>query len=348
VLRSETIQGEYNLVTSTCEDNMPVQITIIGLGQIGASIGLALGQYKDSILRLGHDKKIEVEREAQKKGAVDRTEHNLPSAVRDTRLVILCVPMSQVRETLEIISQDLKQGVIVLDTSHVKVEVMKWAKELLPEGCYYIGLVPAINPDLLHNLHFGLEAAQADLFTKGLFIIDAPYGTPGEAVALAADFVRLLGAAPLLADVAESDGLVARTHLLPQLVAAALLNATIDQPGWLEGRKLAGRAFAAVTAGLAYNDEIDSLRMAALQNRANVVYSLDVMLAALRALRDDIEQENDDGVAERLEAALQGRQRWMSERMAADWTEIKRELPDLPSFGERLFGGIFVKRTPQQ
>jgi len=327
---------------------MPVQITIIGLGQIGASIGLALGQYKDSILRIGHDKKVDVEHEAQKKDAVDRTEHNLPSAVRDTRLVVLCLPVSQVRETLDIISQDLKPGALVLDTSPVKAEVVRWAKELLPEGCYYIGLVPAINPEVLHNLHFGIEAARADLFVKGLFIIDAPHGTPGEAVTLAADFVQLLGAAPLLADMAESDGLMARTHLLPQLVAAALLNATVDQPGWQEGRKLAGRAYATVTAGLAYNDEIDSLRMAVLQNRANVVHSLDVMLAALRGLRDDIERENDDGVAERLEAALQGRQRWISERMIADWTEIKRELPDIPSFSERLFGSAFVKRTPQQ
>ena len=38
---------------------MPVQITIIGLGQIGASMGLALAAHKDAILRVGHDKKLE-------------------------------------------------------------------------------------------------------------------------------------------------------------------------------------------------------------------------------------------------------------------------------------------------
>jgi hypothetical protein len=37
----------------------------------------------------------------------------------------------------------------------------------------------------------------------------------------------------------------------------------------------------------------------------------------------------------------------MNERMAADWVETKRELPDIPSFSDRLLGGIFVKRTPQ-
>ncbi len=325
---------------------MTVQITIIGLGQIGASMGLALGQHKESILRVGHDKKINVEREAQKKGAIDKTDHSLSSAVKDARLIVLSIPMSQVRETLEFIAPDLREGALVLDTSPVKAEVVKWAKELLPEGRYYVGLVPAINPNHIHDLHLGLEAAQPDLFRKGVFIIDAPYGTPGDAVTLVTDFVRLLGAAPLLADMTESDGLMAHTHILPQLVAAALLNATLDQPGWREGRKLAGRAYAGVTAGLAYNDEINSLRMAALQNRANVVHSLDVMMAALRGLRDDIDKLDDDSLAERLEAALEGREHWLNERMAADWIEeSRREMPNLPSFSERLFGGMFAKRT---
>ena len=34
---------------------MTVQITIIGMGQIGASIGLALGEHKDLFMRVGHD-----------------------------------------------------------------------------------------------------------------------------------------------------------------------------------------------------------------------------------------------------------------------------------------------------
>ncbi|MBV5323492.1 hypothetical protein JZU51_01860, partial [bacterium] len=92
----------------------------------------------------------------------------------------------------------------------------------------------------------------------------------------------------LLADLVESDGLMSTTHLLPQLLSAALLNATIDQPGWLDARKVAGSAYATVTAGLSYQDEIASLQMSALHNRASVVHALDVTLAALRGLRDDI------------------------------------------------------------
>jgi prephenate dehydrogenase len=327
---------------------MTVQITIIGLGQIGGSIGLALGGQKAALKRVGHDKKADVERAAQNKGAVDEIRHNLPAAVRDADLVMLCLPVSQVQETLQVISADLKEGAVVIDTAPVKNGVSRWAAELLPAGRYYVGMVPAINPDALHETKFGLEAARSDLFRNGLMVIDAPHGTPGHVVQLASDLARLLGAGSMLADFAESDGLMAWVHLLPQLTAAALLNATVDQPGWQEARKVGGRAYAAVTAGLAYQDEIDSLRMLALQDRANIVYALDVMIAALRGLRDDIERQDEDGVAARLEQALDGRNRWLRERLIADWQPADDRKPlDIPSFAERFFGTA-VYRPPQQ
>jgi prephenate dehydrogenase len=325
---------------------MPVQITIIGLGQIGASMGMALAAHKDSILRVGHDKNPNVEREASKKGAADKMEHNLPKAVQDAKLVVLCIPVSQVRETLEFIAPDLKEGTVVLDTAPIKAGVQKWAKEILPEGCYYVGLAPAINPEYLYDFHPAPTAPQPDLFSRGIFLVDAPYGTPEIAVVTAIDFVRLLGSEVVLADPIESDGLMSTTHLLPQLVAASLLNATIDQPGWQDARKVAGRAYATVTAGLAFQDEIDSLRLAVLQSRAGVVHALDVTIAALRGLRDDIENENDDGVALRLESAQQGRKHWLEERISADWAKpTQTEAHDYPSLSKRLFGGMFVRKS---
>ena len=328
---------------------MSVQITIIGLGQIGGSIGLALGGQKSVLKRVGHDKKMDVEKAALSRGAVDEVKHNLPSAVREANLVLLALPVSQVRETLELIAPDLMEGAVVIDTAPVKSAVAKWAKELIPAGRYYVGLVPALNPEMLHDVKFGLDAASADLFKNGLMVIDAPYGTPGVVVQLASDLASLLGAGVMLADPAESDGLMARMHLLPQLAAAALLNATVDQPGWQEARKVGGRPYAAVTAGLAYQDEIDSLRMLSLQDRMNIVYSLDVMISALRGLREDIENEDDDGVAERLEQALEGRNRWIQERLLADWQQPLDDRPplDIPTFAERFFGTAFY-RPPQQ
>ena len=89
---------------------MPVQITIIGLGQIGASIGLALKSRKADVNIVGHDKNSYSAKTAQKMGAVDTFKYNLPDSVRDASIVILSLPLSEVRETLELIAPDLQDG----------------------------------------------------------------------------------------------------------------------------------------------------------------------------------------------------------------------------------------------
>ncbi|MCI0553240.1 MAG: prephenate dehydrogenase/arogenate dehydrogenase family protein, partial [Anaerolineae bacterium] len=245
---------------------MSVQITIIGLGQVGTSIGLALAEQK-SIKRVGHDKNYETARAAHKAGAVDETKINLPASVIDANIVLLCLPLSEMRETLKFISDDLQDGTVILDMAPAKAKVAEWVNEFIPQGRYYVGLSPAAGANYLHGIDLGVEAARVDLFKNGLFLVNAPHGTPGEAVKLATDLIELLGAQVLFTDSLEADGLLASTHVLPQLAAAALLDATVDQPGWVEARKVAARPYATATAALAYHDEAQSLGEAALGNR---------------------------------------------------------------------------------
>ncbi|GAG97856.1 unnamed protein product, partial [marine sediment metagenome] len=145
------------------------------------------------------------------------------------------------------------------------------------------------------------------LFRDGLVGIVSPPGTPSEAIKLAADLTRLLGATPLFADPLEMDGLVAATHILPQLMAAGLLNSTVDQPGWLEGRKIAGRSYAEVTAPVMYPSEPSTLTTAAMLNKENVMRVLDGAVAAINAIRSDISNEDAKSLEERLNRAREGR-----------------------------------------
>jgi prephenate dehydrogenase len=322
---------------------MSVQITIIGLGQVGSSIGLALAG-QSSIKRIGHDKNFEIGRLAQKKGAVDEFKVNLPASVADANVVILSLPLSEIRETLGYIAQDLQEGTVILDTAPAKATVATWIEELLPDGRYYVGLTPAIGAEFLHGNEMGIEAARADLFSKGIFLVNAPQGTPGEAVKLATDLVGLLGAQAMISDAVEADGLLASTHVLPQLVSAALLNATVDKPGWLEARKVAARPYATGTASVSY-EAAKSLSEAALENRANVVRMLDTYMASLQKLRNDLEDGDAKAVVEFLESANQGRDRWLNERTKAEWQTIDQA--EVQSFGDKMshlfLGGILER-----
>jgi len=65
---------------------MSTQITIIGLGQIGASIGMALKDKKTSLHRVGYDKDQGVARDAETQGVVDQIK-GLPEAIQEADIV---------------------------------------------------------------------------------------------------------------------------------------------------------------------------------------------------------------------------------------------------------------------
>lgn len=318
---------------------MAVQLTIIGLGQIGTSIGLALADHGEVITRVGHDRELGFARRAEKMGALDKVSINLHAAVEDADLVLLALPIDQIRETLELIRDDLKEGAVVMDTGPVKQVVAAWVAELLPPERYYVGLTPVLNPVYLHDVDSGAEAAHKDLFRDGLIGIISPPGTPSEAIKLAADLTRLFGASPLFADPLEMDGLVAATHIMPQLLAAGLLNATVGQPGWQEGRKLAGRSYAEVTAPVMYASESKTLTSAAMLNRENVVRVLDSAVASINAIRNDLAEEDGKSLEERLERAREGRQEWLKARMTADWAAEETGVIEAPTASE-VFGRL--------
>jgi len=231
-----------------------------------------------------------------------------------------------------------------MDTAPLKGSMTKWVEELIPAGRYYVGLVPAVTVDALAAPETGLKGARPDLFKRTVMTIGIPHGTPDEVERLAVNFVKLIGAKPMLADLAESDGLMSIAHLLPQLTAAALLEATVDQPGWADGRKLAGRPFVGVTGGMAYYDDPASVKAAALANPTAVVHALDVLIACLLGLRDQIDEGDGEGLGQRLQAAFDARERWLTERSAAEWLGEGGEPVELPNVGEQLMQMFFGSR----
>jgi prephenate dehydrogenase len=326
---------------------MTVRITIVGLGQIGTSVGLALKEQGDVLERRGYDRELGISRQAEKLGALDKVYINLPNAVSDADIVFLALPMHEIHETLKTIAPDLHDGAVVIDTAPVKGVVAAWSAELLPEGCYYVGLVPVINPAYLHIVDSGLDAAREDLFRDTPMLIASPPGTASAAVKLAADLTRLLGATPLFAELVEIDSLMAATHVLPQLIAAALVNATVDQPGWHEGRKLAGRPYAEVTGPIAHMGSPEALAESSLLNQDNVLRTLDSFIGALQSMRADIVAQEPKKLQNRLRRAFEGRSRWWRERLAADWSSEQMPRTELPTASE-VFGRLlgFGRRHP--
>ncbi len=322
---------------------MPVKITIIGLGKIGASAGLALARHTDQLHRVGHDIYPEIARRAQREGAVDKVAYNLPGSVADADIVFLALPIDQIRDTLKHITHDLKEGAVVMDTAPVKTAVTEWAKELLLPNRYYVGLTPIINPKYLLMEETGTNAAREDMFSNGLMGIVTPQGTVAAALKLATDLTSLLGAKPLYFDIVEVDSLMAATHLVPQLLAAGLIGATSNQPGWDSGRKVAGAAYAQVSSSLGAIDTPGSIAQATELSKVHVLRILDNVIRMLVDIKGTVEDEGPEALKAKLEKIQAARLDWIERRYSGDWDEGPPQA-EMPTPGDEMRRWVLGKR----
>jgi prephenate dehydrogenase len=291
------------------------RITIVGLGLIGGSMGLALRQADVASAVVGHDKEPGASAQAKKIGAVDKTDWNLISACEDSQLIILATPLSAIKPTLEAIAPYLQPGCVVMDTASLKEVVLDWASETLPEHVDFVGGDPIISASV--EAEGGLEAARSDLFQDGLFCLTPSATAEPDAVSLASDLVLILGAKPLFLDPAEHDGLVAAVEHLPAIMDMALLETVIRQPSWRELRKVAGASFEASTQ-LASRDPTSYADLC-LSNRDNILRWIDAYSGALATIRQDLVEGECEVLAQRFEIAGQERNRWLLDRASGDW-----------------------------
>ena len=312
------------------------RITIVGLGLIGGSIGLALRQAGNDYEVVGHDREHAVAGQARKLGAVSKTEWNLISACEQADLIIIATPVVAIKETLTAIAPYLKPGCLVTDTGSIKGPVVAWAKEILPDTVNFVGGNPIVSQE--GSLPTGIEGARADLFQGGLYCLTPSPEAAPQAVQLATDLVHLLGARPFFLDAAEHDGLVAGVDHLPFVLSAALLGTTVQSPAWREMRKLAGDAFHSVTRFS--SSDAATYRDACLTNGENIVRWIDACLARLEELREVIAAQEAEKLEKTFEEAMSVRDRWLRDKADGRW-ELAEETSALPSqqgFLRRLIG----------
>ncbi len=321
---------------------MPVTIAILGLGRLGASLGLGLAA-REAVRVAAFDPDPEIAKAAQSRGVVRKAEWNINNAVAGADLVILAVPLAEQRAMLQTIAPGLREGAVVCSLSSLLGPPLAWAAEVLPAGgeLHFVAGHPVLNPAQLNTDAVGLAAASADLFKGGLWALAPAPGCAPEALKLVADLVQLVNAAPYFADPHEHDGLVAATEGLPALLAEALFAAATASPGWNEARKVADRAFSTATAALAEADPA-ALRL----NRANVLRYLDAALAELQALRRRLADDNSAALGEALADAGERRASWLYDRQQGKWEAAESATASVPTTGElmtrllvgRLFG----------
>jgi prephenate dehydrogenase len=255
------------------------RLAIIGLGLIGGSLGFAIKRAQPAGLEVvGFDRERGIGGRARKSGAIDIDARDPASAVEGAAISVIATPISQVRTAFEAIAPALGEGAVVTDTASTKGDVIRWARECLPDGVSFVGGHPMAGKETS-----GLAAAEASLFEAKPWVITPSPDTPIRAIQTVESLVRLVGARPVVVDPLEHDTYVAAVSHLPLVVASAMFALLSGSQAWPDLAALAGPGFRDTTR-LASTDP-DLSHDIALTNRENIIHWLDRLIDELRRWR---------------------------------------------------------------
>ncbi|MCJ7735026.1 MAG: prephenate dehydrogenase/arogenate dehydrogenase family protein, partial [Anaerolineales bacterium] len=306
-----------------------------------------LAKYKENIHRVGHDKSRKAVNFAKENDVVDKITLTLSNAVKDADIILLALPLQEIQPVLEHIALDLKEGALVIDTAPLKVPVLGWIEETLPERANYVGFTPVIKAAYLEEWKYGPEVAHADLFENSLIGLVSGRKTTEKSINMAINFAQLLGATPYFSDAAEMDGLMSTTHLLPQLLAASLLKISLDSPGWREARKFAGKIYSQLTNSFGQDDLPGELASAVINNQENTIRLINDLIRSLIDIRDLTETSDQEKLDEIFTKLQQGRDLWLADRRENRWIETPKIEVSRPGILSQLLGFRGPKTTPE-
>ncbi len=327
---------------------MSFQITIIGLNQTGASIGLALGNYKDKVFRVGHDRNPDLMKKCVGLGVVDKSEGNLPQAIAQADLILLCEPYDETLETIPLLIPDLHDNKYVFDIGWNKQVVNRQLAQVAPNFQHGLNILLTTNPRYLPGETEETFEARVDFFEKGCMLVSTSQFTSSEAVDLATTLAGMLKTSMMFCDPVELDGLVSGTQQLPAILAAGFIHTSQNQPGWREARKVTDSGFYSLSHSMDSVHTNDKSGRVFLDNRENLTRWIDNMIAEMENFKSLLADGNEEAIDIWWQSAHQARENVLSQRLNDSW-ELK-EKPDqaLPSFGERLgrLVGIKKKQKP--
>ena len=332
-----------------------VQVGILGLGRVGASVGLALKNHtaqggKHKFIITGYDTVAEKGRIAKEIGAIDHFKNRIGEAARDKAIVIMAMPYGEVDSSYSVIGKELSRGTVVLDFSALKVSTMQSAAKHMPENTHLVCIAPIFNPKYLFDSVDETVRASADLFEDGMMMLMPSVKCAEAAITLANDVSGILGALPQYFDAAEHDVLISATEALPAVLGVAYFINLQQSDSWDDTRRLTNPSFGIITHDL-FDKHPDDLTKVWLDNADQIVRHINAYIKTLTALRDILQDKDRRALSALLEEKAKAYETWINNRHHNTWHKDKLAVKTATfgdTIGGTLFGGFFRKRDDDE
>jgi prephenate dehydrogenase len=198
------------------------QLTIVGVGLIGGSVGLAAkaAGLAGRVVGVGRDEPTLAR--AQAAGAIDRFTIVAADAAQDADLVVVCTPVDRIAADVRACAAAAPARCVLTDAGSTKGSLVA---ELAGEP-RFVGSHP-----LAGSERRGAVNGRADLFAGRVVVVTPAGHTDLEAVAVVERFWQALGATTVRMSPDAHDKALAVTSHLPHAAASAL--AGVTPPEWL-------------------------------------------------------------------------------------------------------------------
>ena len=275
------------------------QVTIVGVGLLGGSIGLALLERRLARVVVGVGRRNSSLAKARQRGAVTTVTTELATGVADAELIVICTPVASIVEQALTAAERCSEGALITDVGSTKASITTEMDRCLNQTPHRRATFVGSHP-MAGSEKTGPEYARADLFEQRTVVITPSTHTPATACDAIDEFWRSIGGITLRSSPSEHDQAVASISHLPHLVAAALAASTDPSElafagsGWLDTTRVA--------AG-----DVELWRQILRDNQRQVLESLSRFENQLVAWRQALESNDDEQLVALLEAGKRNR-----------------------------------------
>jgi prephenate dehydrogenase len=279
------------------------QISVIGLGLLGASLTLAVSRLLGGVKAVGYSHRRSTREKARAMGIAHEVKDDILDAVRDADIVVLATPICTFEEIMGCIASSLRPGCIVTDVGSTKSLPHKWAAKTLPKNVHFVGSHPIAGSE-----QRGAEFGRDDLFTNANCILTRTRTTNAAALKRVRKLWHDLGCRVSIMAPAEHDRLLANISHLPHVTAAALVNASSPRDMLMAGRGFIDTS--RVASGPA-NIWADIL----ITNGPNICRGIERLSGELEKLKKAIRKNDERQIEKLLDSARSKRARLIQHKL---------------------------------
>ncbi len=275
------------------------QITIIGPGLLGTSLGMA-------IKAKGLAQKINVwARRPEIRGACrlldwcDAEHSDISEAVQESDFVVACTPVRHIENVLGEIAGVAPSGCVVTDVGSVKGAICQAAdKVFTASDAIFVGSHPMAGSEKA-----GMDNARPDLFEERPCFVISRKKVSLESLEIVSSFWQAIGMSVTISSPNEHDEIVAHLSHLPHAVASGLCH-LLSSKSQTWG-KLAGQGLRDTTRIASGNPQL--WEEIFLLNREAVLLALESFEETCGLLRDALHAQNESEIRSWLRAGKEYR-----------------------------------------